>query len=256
MPVSDRAIRPDFHTGNVAVVSATAAARQRGLTLALFVACVTGGTAFAQPRVVYVDGNPYQHRNYWIDFSRRNGPTTFELHTAVSTLREVQEEIRKIQAWDAAMKPSTTGWRIAVIQISVKPGMPKGTNGGGGPSMADRIASLRQALTKLRNEILTMRLTPGMASRNADAINRMIDRYNEMLAQGRRDFGQTAVNGFSPEARIPVQQWYYDAVISGRSFRIGPFKTRLEAEQHWSQMIRQHGRNARRLRVPYTLTLR
>lgn len=250
MPVSDRAIRPDFHTGNFAVVSATAAARQRGLTLALFVACVTGGTAFAQPRVVYVDGPSYQWGNYQVSYSRKHGPTNFEMGGTVATLSQAQAEVRRLLAWDAGMSPASS-WRLAVIEVAVKPGMPKGTNGGGGPSMADRIASLRKELTKLRNEILTMRLTPGMASRNADAINRMIDRYNEMLAQGRRDFGQTAVNGFSPEARIPVQQWYYDAVISGRSLRIGPFKTRLEAEQHWSQMIRQHGRNARRLRVPY-----
>eukprot|EP00913_Durusdinium_trenchii_P013335 g12516.t1 len=66
--------------------------------------------------------------SYDFSYSRKNGPTVFELGGSARTAAEATDKLRQLLNWSNSM-PTNSGWRLAVIEVEV-PG--QSTGGGGG----------------------------------------------------------------------------------------------------------------------------
>jgi hypothetical protein len=207
--------------------------------------------ASAQPQVVWIDAPSWRSSNYEISYSRRHGPANFEMGGGYRTLSEVQRKLQSLRNWDASMRPSTTGWRLAVIRVEVKAGHPRGDGSGGGggnnlTSFIQQLQTLRQQIRDLRQMLQRI----GHTQANVSSANNTIHQYNNLLAQGRQVFGTQALSQFAPESPIQLQRFWYDVLFQGQRYPRGPFDNMQALERDWQFLLRQFGsRNIRSLGV-------
>jgi|GEM_PF-4684446 len=245
--------------GAVVFRTAECLRRHRGLLLAAVVSLCGGSTAFAQPRIEWVSAPSYKYWPYEVTSSQRQAPSRFVTKGSFRTLGEANARIRQLLAEDAATRG--TAWKYAIIRVEVKQGFPSGdgSSNGGDQTLNNRIATFRAQLASLRTQIASLRRMlsgSGYSVAGVNNANRVINGYNDLLAQGRQVFGSSAVSGFPVEFLIPLrnvsQSYYFDVAISGRgTFVVGPFRSKADAEAYWRRLQQQYGRGVRVVRALY-----
>jgi hypothetical protein len=228
----------------------------RSLLLAAIVPLLFGGSAFAQARIEWVGAPSYANWPYQVTASVRIAPGALVSKGYFRTLGEADTRIRQLLAEDAST--SWPAYKYAIIRVEVKPGFPRGNgnsgNGGNSQAFSARITAFRNQLASLRNDIGSLRRMlsgSGYSDAGVNNANRVIQDYNNLIAEGRRVFGSSAVSGFTAESPIalrrPVSQsYYFNVMIAGRGqFVQGPFQSPASAQSHWRYLMRLYGRNIR-----------